>query len=116
MKTPDVDYQSTFSFARRISQLLIDLIPKLSNVKALRQWAGYYDITPDTKPILGPVKGLEGFIQFHGFMGHGFMMAPVMARIMADYLASGKEHSVIQKCRLERFEQGQLEAETMIIG
>jgi glycine/D-amino acid oxidase-like deaminating enzyme len=115
-QTEDLDTKATFGFIRKISRLLTELIPKLGDVKLLRQWGGYYDITPDTNPILGPVKGIEGFIQFHGFMGHGFMMAPAMARIMADFLVRDRAHPIIEKCRLERFESGSLEPESMIIG
>lgn len=114
--TENIDYDATFGFIRYISGLLIDLLPVTGEIKLLRQWAGYYDITPDTNPILGPVKELEGFIQLHGFMGHGFMMAPVMARIMADYLTKDTPHPIIEKCSLSRFEGELLEAETMIIG
>ena len=45
----------------------------------LRQWAGCYDITPDANPIVGPVDGIEHFYQASGFMGHGFMMAPIVS-------------------------------------
>ena len=115
-KFEEANYTASFSFVRKVSRLMTDLIPRLGDVKLLRHWAGFYDTTPDTNPILGPVKEVEGFIQFHGFMGHGFMMAPAVARIMADYLANDKSHWLIEDCNLARFETGGLEAETMIIG
>lgn len=115
-ETDQVNYNASFGFIRKVSKLLIELLPVASEIKLLRHWAGYYDITPDTNPIIGPVKEVEGFIQFNGFMGHGFMMAPVMARIMADYLTKDTLHPIIEKCSLSRFERELLEAETMIIG
>jgi sarcosine oxidase, subunit beta len=115
-KGPASEYTPTFLFMKRISRLMIDLIPRLGSVKILRQWAGFYDITPDTNPILGPVEGIEGFIQCHGFMGHGFMMAPVIGELMAEYLDGGKIHPILETCRLERFKHGKLETEQMIIG
>lgn len=115
-ETDKVDTRASFAFARYIAGLLTDLLPRLGDVKVLRQWGGYYDITPDTNPILGPVEQPEGFIQFHGFMGHGFMMAPVMARIMADYLAEERSHPMIESCHPDRFEGTLLQKETMIIG
>lgn len=110
------DYSASFGFVRKISGLLTGLIPRLGEVKILRQWAGYYDITPDTNPILGPCDEVEGFIQIHGFMGHGFMMAPVITRIMADFIAKDQTHPIIEKCNPQRFKGKLLEPETMIIG
>jgi len=115
-KNPAKDYRSTFRFVREVSRLLTDLIPSLARVKVLRQWAGFYDITPDTNPILGPVEGVNGFVQCHGFMGHGFMMAPAISEIMADFLDKGILHPVLESCRLERFKEGGLSKEQMIIG
>ena len=115
-QTDKVDTQASFGFIRKISQLLMDLIPRLGEVKVLRQWGGFYDITPDTNPILGPVKGVEGFIQLHGFMGHGFMMAPAIARIMADFLVDGRSHKMIETCHPDRFTGTLLQKETLIIG
>ncbi len=111
-----VDYDAVIGFIRKVSKLITHLIPRLGHVKILRHWAGYYDITPDTNPILGPCKEVEGFLQIHGFMGHGFMMAPVMTRIMADFIAKEKTHSIIEKCNPDRFKGRLLEPETMIIG
>ena len=54
----------------------IAMIPALSRVRVLRQWAGCYDVTPDNSPILGRTPGLENLLQMSGFVGHGFMMAP----------------------------------------
>ena len=45
--------------------------------------------TPDANPIVGEVDEVEGFYQASGFMGHGFMMAPVMGRILARHIAEG---------------------------
>jgi sarcosine oxidase subunit beta len=39
---------------------------------------GCYDLTPDANPIVGEVDGVDDFYQASGFMGHGFMMAPVV--------------------------------------
>ena len=58
----------------------------LGDVKVLRQWAGCYDLTPDANPIVGQVDGVENFFQASGFMGHGFMMAPVMGKRIAEHI------------------------------
>jgi len=110
------NYDSTFAFAQKISRLMIKLIPRLSAVKVLRQWGGYYDITPDTNPIIGFVNQPDNFYQYHGLMGHGFMFGPALSEMVADHLTTGKLHEDIAPYQLSRFEHGGLEAETMIIG
>jgi len=42
---------------------------------------GEYDVTPDHQPILGRVD--DGVFVAAGFSGHGFMIAPAVARILA---------------------------------
>ena len=41
---------------------------------------GFYDVTPDHQPMLGPVQGYDGLWLAAGFSGHGFMMAPAVGR------------------------------------
>ena len=40
---------------------LVEVMPRLGDVKILRQWAGPYDMTPDGNPIVGEAPGLPGF-------------------------------------------------------
>lgn len=116
VKGPARDYEPTFAFAQKVSRLMIRLMPRLSSVKLLRQWGGYYDITPDTNPIIGYVPAPENFYQYHGLMGHGFMFAPALSEIIADHLVTGRLDEDIANYDLGRFERGGLEVEKMIIG
>jgi sarcosine oxidase subunit beta len=110
------DYHTTFAFMRKVSRLLVDLLPQTAAVKVLRQWAGYYDITPDTNPIIGYVDSPENFYQYHGLMGHGFMFAPALSEMVADHLVHGRLDPDIANYGLDRFARGGLEVEKMIIG
>ena len=65
---------------------LVALMPRLGDVKVVRQWAGPYDMSPDGNPIVGEPPGVPGFYVACGFVGHGFMMAPVVARYYARHL------------------------------
>jgi sarcosine oxidase subunit beta len=49
-------------------------------------------------------------------MGHGFMMAPVMGRLLAEYIATGKTTELFERWSLRRFKEGKLLSESMIIG
>lgn len=110
------DQGSSYRFLALYSRALLRSCPILGSVKILRQWAGLYDITPDSNPIVGPVDEVEGLFLASGFMGHGFMMAPVIGRLMAEVIAGGAVPEVFDSWNLRRFARGELLSEGMIIG
>ena len=98
-----------------MSAELLSVMPCLSSVQVLRQWAGPYDVSPGWPSILGEPDGIPGFT-WSAAVGHGFMMAPVIARYYAELLCGGARHPVFDRCRLSRFKDGSTEKEVMIIG
>ena len=110
------DQSSSARFLALYSRALTSLCPAVARVKVLRQWAGLYDLTPDANPIVGGVDALPGFFQLSGFMGHGFMMAPVMGKLTAEHLVTGAAQPLFERWNLRRFAAGQLLSEGMIIG
>jgi sarcosine oxidase subunit beta len=72
-------------------------------VKVLRQWAGCYDLTPDGGPIVGRVADPSNLTLACGFMGHGFMMAPVMGRLLAEHVTPERLSALFARWSLERF-------------
>ena len=113
---PGLDMGSSHKFLGIYAKALTRACPILGGLKVLRQWAGCYDLTPDANPIVGEVDGVEGFYQASGFMGHGFMMAPVMGRLLAENIAKGTQLPMFERWNLRRFAQGKLLSESMIIG
>jgi sarcosine oxidase subunit beta len=107
---------SRLKFLTTLSREICALVPRMAEVKVLRQWAGPYDVSPDGNPILGEPAGVPGFFLACGFVGHGFMMAPVMGKLYAEWLTGGAEHEVFERCRLSRFSDGKIEREDMILG
>jgi len=65
---------------------------------------------------VGPVDEIEGFYQASGFMGHGFMMAPVIGKLLAQVVGGGPEVPIFDRWNLRRFKEGNLLSEAMIIG
>jgi sarcosine oxidase subunit beta len=49
-------------------------------------------------------------------MGHGFMMAPIVGKLIAELIAKGKPSEALEPYNLRRFKSGHLLDETMIIG
>jgi sarcosine oxidase subunit beta len=113
---PGLDMGSSHQFLGLYARAVLETCPILGSVKVLRQWAGSYDLTPDANPIVGEVDEIDGFYQVSGFMGHGFMMAPVMGRLLAQNIAEGSRLPMFDRWNLRRFKEGRLLTETMIIG
>jgi sarcosine oxidase, subunit beta len=106
----------TFSFIRHMSQTLTRYAPLLSYVNMLRHWTGYYDVTPDARPILGEDPNIKGFIHCHGFSGHGFMLSPMVSTMLAEYISESKSNDVLEKLQIDRFEKGTIEMEHNVVG
>jgi sarcosine oxidase, subunit beta len=111
-----LDQNSSHAFLGKYARSLVRTCPILARVKVLRQWAGCYDITPDANPIVGPVDEVDDFYQASGFMGHGFMMAPIVGKLLAEVIARRATVPALEAWSLRRFKEGKLLSEGMIIG
>jgi sarcosine oxidase subunit beta len=113
---PGINQRSSLEFLATYSRALVRTVPKLATVKVLRQWAGCYDLTPDSNPIVGRVGKPENLVLACGFMGHGFMIAPVMGKLLAEHVETGVTSELFARWALARFREGRLLEERMIIG
>ena len=102
----EVRLGSRLAFTTTMARALVELMPRLGHVKVVRQWAGPYDLSPDGDPIVGELPGVPGFHVVCGFRGHGFMMAPVVARHFAAHLRGGPPHEFLSAWRADRFATG----------
>ncbi|HEY2728886.1 MAG TPA: FAD-binding oxidoreductase [Polyangia bacterium] len=113
---------SSLAFLQTMARAMTEIMPVLAAVKVVRQWAGPYDMSPDGNPIVGEAPDRPGFYVCCGFQGHGFMMAPVVARYYARALAGETPHAFFEAWRADRFTRSGPgpasggERETMIIG
>jgi len=106
----------TISFLKHMSKTLTSYAPCLKHVNLLRHWTGFYDVTPDARPILGKVEKINGFIQCNGFSGHGFMLCPMVTKILTDYIADNKSTQLLEKLNLERFKGKKFDKEVYVVG
>lgn len=67
--------------------------------------AGQYDLTPDARPLIGPVDGVEGLYVNTGYSGHGVMGSPAGARLLVD-LVVGRRRPATNPYRPSRFAEG----------
>jgi sarcosine oxidase subunit beta len=106
----------TFAFLQHMAQTLTRYAPVLKHVNVLRHWTGFYDVTPDARPILGEVKEVNDFIQCNGFSGHGFMISPMVSQLLTNLIAEGKTSEVLESLSLERFKGKNIEKELSVVG
>ncbi len=105
---PGENLRSSFKFFKDFGNKLRRLLPKLGDVKIVRHWAGLYTMTPDAQPIIGSVDEVSGFYQAVGFSGHGFMVAPVTAKILSQIVAGEEPEMSLKSFSYKRF-KGKIE-------
>lgn len=76
------DVEETSSFLPMVSQRMVDLMPRLKNIRVRRTWRGLYPMTPDGMPIIGKAREVEGFFQAVGMCGQGFMLGPGVGELV----------------------------------
>jgi len=107
---------SSWQFAYEMAHKITQVVPLLKEVSMVRQWAGLYNMSPDAQPILGEHPRLKGFYMAIGFSGHGFMLAPVTSKVMAELILQGRTSlSIEKKLDIGRFERGELILEPSVV-
>jgi sarcosine oxidase subunit beta len=81
------DSRSTSVFLPQISRRMIELFPKLKNIKVRRTWRGQYPETPDGFPIIGKTE-IESLILAVGMCGQGFMLGPGIGKLITRLLTN----------------------------
>ncbi|MDI6698160.1 MAG: FAD-binding oxidoreductase [Candidatus Saccharicenans sp.] len=83
------DERETSDFLPMVSRRMIELMPRLQNIRVRRTWRGLYPMTPDGFPIVGWSKEIQGFLLAVGMCGQGFMLGPGVAELLTR-LVSGQ--------------------------
>ena len=81
-------------------------VPKLERAEVMRGVTGVYDMTPDSRPLLGQIPGIRGLYICAGFSGMGFKISPAIGVVMTELLLDGRATSVnIDAFRPSRFSE-----------
>jgi sarcosine oxidase subunit beta len=117
-RTREIQLGSRLCFLERMAAALCETMPRLGHLKVVRQWAGPYDMSPDNDPIVGEAPALPGLFVCSGFVGHGFMMAPVVGKHYAQHLLGRATHPLFDAWawRSERFDRTQRPGEHLNLG
>jgi glycine/D-amino acid oxidase-like deaminating enzyme len=69
-------------------------VPALQEAGVARSVTGIYDKTPDARPMLGRVPGLDGAYCAVGLSGMGFKLSPAVGIAMSELMLDGKGTSI----------------------
>jgi len=82
-------------------------VPKLEKAEVMRGVTGVYDMTPDSRPLLGEIPGIAGLHVCAGFSGMGFKISPAIGLVMSELILDGVAKTVdIRAFRPQRFAEG----------
>jgi glycine oxidase len=81
-----------------------ELAPCLREAALADSWAGLRPGTPDKRPILGACE-IENFILATGHFRNGVLLAPITARLLADFIFSNEISETMRLFSIERFEE-----------
>jgi sarcosine oxidase, subunit beta len=102
--------RGSFEFTEGLARHILELMPALSKMRLLRQWAGLCDMTPDYSPIMGETP-VDGFYLDVGWGTYGFKAGPVSGEAMAQAVATRTTPEIIAAFGLDRFARGELVGE-----
>ena len=90
----EFDRQPTETARLELLRRAIDVFPDLERAELVQQLAGSRPLSPDSKPIIGPVPGREGVLLATGHTTKGIHLGPITGRIIADYICRGSTEGV----------------------
>jgi sarcosine oxidase, subunit beta len=105
--------RSTPDFLGFAAPKIVDLVPGLAHVPALRTWGGVSSVTPDMQPILGETEREGIFVAVSSY--RGFMTSPAVGRMMAAMVLDGDTNDPIASAlHPRRFAAGEMIIEPLL--
>jgi hydrogen cyanide synthase HcnC len=83
----DFDVSVTPDAVSALCRGAVRAVPMLAQVGIKRVWAGLRPGTPDELPILGPIDGLDGYVNATGGFRTGIVASPLTGEVVAQMIA-----------------------------
>lgn len=103
------DRRETSSFLPQVARRMVDLMPRLANLKVRRTWRGLYPMTPDGAPVIGERPELRGYVDAVGMCGQGYMLGPgvgaLLSRLVTGTLTPD-DREILHELRHDRVFEG----------
>jgi sarcosine oxidase subunit beta len=81
-------------FIAAVRKRLAARIPSLADAHYSRGHAGIYDVSPDSRAVMGPVPGIGALFVAAGFSGTGFKTAPAVGASITELILTGRSTTV----------------------
>lgn len=104
----DVDsFDRTIRWTEQVELLSVaaQRVPLLAESEPRNGWASLYDVSPDWQPVIGEIA--QGVFIDAGTSGHGFKLAPILGRYVAQ-MVLGSPDSALDQFRPDRFDAHRL--------
>jgi glycine/D-amino acid oxidase-like deaminating enzyme len=96
-------------FIEEVRRRLGHRVPAMEGALYVQGHAGIYDVSPDSRAVLGKVPGVDGLFFAAGFSGTGFKTAPAVGAAMAELILDGHSYTMdISPFGFERLLNGTL--------
>lgn len=101
---PQVTLASDLPALTATARVYYDMLPRLSSLRILRQWAGLIHATPDFGPLLGPHPLLSNLWVTAGW-SYGFASSAAVGELLATSIVSGTVHPLLRPFSVDRFDR-----------
>ncbi len=101
---PGKDTDNTSTFLPLVIKRMLNLYPRLRNLRVRRTWRGLYPMTPDGFPIVGFTKEFDNLLLAAGMCGQGFMLGPGLGEILSEIIIdkTSKYNDILDQLSLYR--------------
>jgi glycine/D-amino acid oxidase-like deaminating enzyme len=79
------------------------LLPVTKTARIIEARVGLRPATPDELPVIGPDPQVPGLIHASGHYRNGVLLAPITAKVIADWIVEGKTDDCLRDFRPDRF-------------
>ena len=87
---------------RRNLRVALKVVPRIADIRVIRTWIGVGNGTPDHNPIIDELSSMPGvYVGMYPYMG--FTASPLMGRLLAELVLTGKTERDISPFALSRF-------------
>lgn len=101
--------QETSDFLPMVARRIVELMPRLKNIRVRRTWRGLYPMTPDGSPLIGWSRHTQGILTAAGMCGQGFMLGPsvgeLITRMVSCNLTEADQDTLNQLSQYRDFKQ-----------
>ena len=101
------DERATVAGVQQLINMTCEIVPTAKKAWFQGVRVGLRPGTPDDLPAIGPSERLPGLFYATGHFRNGVLLAPLTARMVADYLLDGKRDKALDATSLSRFAAGQ---------